>query len=262
MNRDSLEEEEASTKVAVRPSVVLAWAAIALALVSPVTSVIRGCLGGVLSLKQYEALWGPMERVIWTMPVVALAFGAVALLVILTQPRRAVPASIVVLAMVFVVVSFMSTPRIMHPGAARRVVCLANIKNLSVAVGMYVSEWGVFPSADHWCDAIAPEVPNRGMFACPVQKASDCSYGYNADLSMLPLERVSQPDLVVSIFESDAGWNAAGGPELLPKEARHMGGDNYGFADGHVEFFVRKRLADPKAAPEWEPAADEGQGTR
>jgi len=60
----------------------------------------------------------------------------------------------------------------------------------------------------------------------------------------------------------------AGGPELLPDEPRHMGGDNYGFADGTVKWLARKKLPDGTRAkaPDadwliWEPVlkdADEG----
>jgi hypothetical protein len=44
------------------------------------------------------------------------------------------------------------------------------------------------------------------------------------------------------------------GPELLPDEPRHFGGDNYAFADGAFRWIPRKRSQDG----EWtkEPAAD------
>jgi prepilin-type processing-associated H-X9-DG protein len=44
------------------------------------------------------------------------------------------------------------------------------------------------------------------------------------------------------IGSANGGGYAAGGPELLPDEPRHLGGDHYGFADGHVEWLPRKLL--------------------
>jgi len=70
---------------------------------------------------------------------------------------------------------------------------------------------------------------------------------------------VENPDLTLAIFESDAGWNAVGGPQLLPDEPRHFGGDNYGFADGSVRWLPRKKLGtDSRGNPIWakEPDAD------
>ena len=54
------------------------------------------------------------------------------------------------------------------------------------------------------------------------------------------------------------GPRAHGGPELLPDEPRHYGGDNYGFADGHTVWLPRKKSPDgtwakePEAEVRWE----------
>jgi len=71
----------------------------------------------------------------------------------------------------------------------------------------------------------------------------------------------------VLIFESDAGWNAAGGAELLPDEPRHKRGDNYIFADGRVDWVPRKKLPDGTWAKEpgpdgviWEPVLKDSEG--
>jgi hypothetical protein len=47
-----------------------------------------------------------------------------------------------------------------------------------------------------------------------------------------------------TIFESDVGWNAHGGRELLPEKPRHLvgghlGGDNYGFLEGSARWVKR-----------------------
>jgi hypothetical protein len=154
--------------------------------------------------------------------------------------------------------------------------CLWSVKNLATAVGMYVAEWERYPTAATWCDDIWPSLDQSyGLDAdrllCPATYPYGLrwfhderermemlkmhrwpgSYAYNASLDRFPEENVAQPDVVVSIFESDAGWNAAGGPELLPKEPRHSGGDNYGFADGRATFRRRETALDPEKGVRW-----------
>ena len=51
------------------------------------------------------------------------------------------------------------------------------------------------------------------------------------------------------LYESNAGWNGAGGQELLPEEPRHFGADAYAFTDGHVGFSMRRRT--DASRPEW-----------
>jgi prepilin-type processing-associated H-X9-DG protein len=51
---------------------------------------------------------------------------------------------------------------------------------------------------------------------------------------------------MVLLFESDAGWNSAGGPELLTTEHHSGEGCNVLFADGHVSFIRTEELSDLK----------------
>jgi prepilin-type processing-associated H-X9-DG protein len=52
--------------------------------------------------------------------------------------------------------------------------------------------------------------------------------------------------ITVMFFESDAGWNAHGGPELVSINPRHGRGTKksyvVAFADGHVEVVPAARL--------------------
>jgi prepilin-type processing-associated H-X9-DG protein len=47
----------------------------------------------------------------------------------------------------------------------------------------------------------------------------------------------------VLIFETEGGWNLAGGRELLPAKPRHANAYTVGFADGHAEMVPAARLA-------------------
>ena len=120
--------------------------------------------------------------------------------------------------------------------SAQKAVCLSNVKNVSLALQMYMADFDDrCPSAATWCDDLEEYVHNSEVFICPAAKHLPCSYAYNSTLSLADLVSFDDPVNTVAIFESDRGWNAAGLPEgLLPPEPRHLGGDNFGYLDGHA----------------------------
>ena len=69
-------------------------------------------------------------------------------------------------------------------------------------------------------------------------RSQRCAYAYNRKLSGVEESKVD-PQTVL-IFESDAGWDAAGGPELA--SAHHQTKIVVAFADGHVEVMAASRL--------------------
>jgi len=81
-------------------------------------------------------------------------------------------------------------------------------------------------------------------FACPETAKRGHPYAYNMALSGSPKGLIPNPASTAMVLESDAGWNATGGPELLLGEPRHFGGENYGFADGHVQWIKRRKNPD------------------
>ena len=147
----------------------------------------------------------------------------------------------------------------------RQAVCEHNMKRLEVALSAYAETHPRPPAIRAWSDEARLGTASDAVFVCLNDKLTEyrvgdshttpgCSYALNSSLINLMSTEVRAPERVVSLFESDAGWNAAGGPELLPDEPRHLGGDNYGFADGHVEWLSRKKLPDGTWAKE--PEAD------
>jgi len=138
--------------------------------------------------------------------------------------------------------------------SAQKAVCLSNVKNLALAVQMYIAaNDDVFPDAGNWCEALRPYAKNDEVFICPMAPDLRCSYAYNAALSGVRLDALADPMRTIAIFESDTGWNAHGGPELLPTEGRHFHGDNLGFADGHAAWMHRERLLTETEGYRWEP---------
>jgi len=126
--------------------------------------------------------------------------------------------------------------------SARKIQCLSNTKNVSLAISMFANEKGVYPNAATWCDDIAPYLRNPRALVCPDAPNLRCGYAYNAALSGAPTTSVAAD--TVAIFESDRGWNASGTQEqMLPVKPRHVGGDNFGYADGSAQWTQRPGFA-------------------
>ncbi len=138
----------------------------------------------------------------------------------------------------------------------RKGICLSNTKDLSLALLMYAEDNGVLPSADAWCDSLSPYLKNPDIFRCPEAPDADCAYAFNSSLSEAALADITDPASMILLFESDRGWNVQGGPELLPVEARHLRGDNYGFAGGHAAWLHRDRILSGDTDYTWSPAAE------
>jgi hypothetical protein len=135
-----------------------------------------------------------------------------------------------------------------------RIHCVNNVRQLGLAVRIYsTNNHGLLPPAKTWCIAIQQEVGSTNVFQCRAKADLPCGYALNASLSGKRTDEVNPQ--TVMIFESDAGWNASGGPELMLKSPRHKkplfalvnthlttGVFVVGFADGHVEQVTEARL--------------------
>ena len=119
---------------------------------------------------------------------------------------------------------------------AQEINCISNEKQLALAVRIYSNEnTNHFPPAVMWCDAIKTSIGAKTVFKCPAaNSASRCDYAFNAKLDSMDENKVDPQ--TVMIFESDAGWNASGGRELMISRARHEHGRVFivAFADGSV----------------------------
>ncbi len=130
--------------------------------------------------------------------------------------------------------------------AALKTQCLVNVKDVATALNMYVADWDRFPAADHWTDLAqdylrsSRSLAARDSLRCP-DAAGDCAYAYNASLALQPSSAIADPSRTIALFESDGGWNAHGGRELLTDFPRHMGGDNIGLSDGYARWFLRAK---------------------
>ena len=138
--------------------------------------------------------------------------------------------------------------------------CEAKLKTVFNALELSTGDNnGVLPLARGWCDSISPylktvQIQRPYPLVCPEAPDLRCGYAFNTRLSGVRADTLTDPHSTVAVFESDAGWNATGGPELLPNVPRHHHSDYYAFADGRVALLPRKRLRDGSWAKE--PNAD------
>jgi len=125
---------------------------------------------------------------------------------------------------------------------AQEINCVNNEKQLGLAIRIYSGDnKDQFPPAATWCDAIKPMVGSERILKCPaVNSGSRCDYAFNAKLSGLDVGKVNPQ--TVMLFESNGGWNANGGPELLIGSARHAGMVVVTFADGSVQQLRESQL--------------------
>jgi hypothetical protein len=140
--------------------------------------------------------------------------------------------------------------------AAKTVTCVSNAKQLTLGVIMYAQDHGErFPAADKWCDEILPHVKDQDVFRCPNVPGAKSGYAFNVALSGRALGEIADPARTVLIYESNLGWNGAGGPESVVSPPRHFMSSGkaivIGFVDGHVRTVSSAEL--PQLV--WQPAA-------
>ncbi|MHC4087095.1 MAG: DUF4190 domain-containing protein [Planctomycetota bacterium] len=123
--------------------------------------------------------------------------------------------------------------------------CAANLLAIGRCMLIYTSGDDLMPR-DKWCDLLI-EFGNRSKkkmaiekwLKCPANKNGRCHYALNVSSSD------SHPRLVV-LFETKAGWNQVGGPELLTTDNHNGKGCNILFNDNSVEFVKTEELANLK----------------
>ena len=140
--------------------------------------------------------------------------------------------------------------------SARRVQCLSNVKNISLAVQMYAVDNDRFPDADKWVEQLQEYIRNESVLKCPDdQSKAKCSYGFNSALSGKSPADVLDPSQVVVIYETaHPGDCPSGGEDDVASPPRHLGGNNFGYADGHARWchegepLVFKEMAEGEGA--------------
>ena len=119
-----------------------------------------------------------------------------------------------------------------------RLVCALRLCSLWQRLHGLPGKEGEYPVPSEWCDTVmqALRILNRpdsrpaDALVCPSAPEGRCHYAMNPNC-----EPNSPPDTVL-LFETKAGWNQHGGPELLTFENHDPRGGCVLFNDGSVKF--------------------------
>jgi hypothetical protein len=135
--------------------------------------------------------------------------------------------------------------------------CTQYANSLCVSLEMYLADFGAYPRAATWCDDMKGYYGDPDNLRCLERYGIRCGYALNKSISGLrPSDISTDPEKTVVFFDSDVGWNAAGGPELLPRKPRHFGRDMYAFAGvGLSRTLSRHALSNGTAGIFWNPRA-------
>ena len=128
--------------------------------------------------------------------------------------------------------------------------CTANLRALGMAMLIYAGDYDEqWPTADKWCDLLIElgyiskdKKVIEKLLKCPANKNGRCSYAINPNAS----KRSNFHPRFVLLFETEAGWNQFGGPELLSTDNHNGKGCNVLFNDNIVEFVKTEELANLK----------------
>jgi prepilin-type processing-associated H-X9-DG protein len=128
--------------------------------------------------------------------------------------------------------------------AAQKAVCLSNIKNMSLAMQMFLADHNdEFPKTERWVEEMMPYIRNEAALKCPKDESwARSSYGMNEALIGKRLLEVEDPAKLVVFYETaNPGENPVGGPEDVVSPGRHLNGNNFGYADGHAQWVPEGR---------------------
>ncbi len=196
----------------------LAITSLVLALLSPVTCLITALpaiIFGIVALVKISHSAGRLKGM-------GLAIAGIAV------PVAAIPITAMLMAILMPALSKVKA-------LSYREICGTHLSGLGRAMSVYAAEnKEQFPTSTEWCDLLTQygEV-DKETFKCRGAPELECAYAMNKNVDGLGTKA---PGDMVLLFESDAGWNAAGGPELLTTE--HHGGEGCTlvFVDSHVKF--------------------------
>jgi len=114
--------------------------------------------------------------------------------------------------------------------AAHALSCMSNLKQIGLALLMYIEDYNErFPAPGaNWEEVLYPYCKNSDIFLCPSDRNGLPSYQLNPSLRGVVLGQILEPARTVAVFESD---------DLKTVTWRHQNGAHFCFVDGHVKWF-------------------------
>ena len=124
---------------------------------------------------------------------------------------------------------------------AQSISCVNNMKQLGLAVKLYaINHDNLLPPPATWSDAIQSNVGSPKVFQCSTEPGQRCAYAFNVKLDGRKDNEIDPQ--TVMLFESDAGWNATGGPGMMKPHKHSSRTVNVVLADGAVMQIARSQL--------------------
>ena len=155
---------------------------------------------------------------------------------------------LIIIAIVALLMSWL-LPLQDHPVQSPSTHCRSNLHQLAVAIKIYSDEnEGKYPTPEIWCDLIQKSYPEiKEILVCPgALEAGDKGQSHFA---INPNCEPNSPYDIVLLFETKAGWNQQGGPELLTTENHQGKGCNILFKDWSAKFVKTEELDEVKWKP-------------
>ena len=109
------------------------------------------------------------------------------------------------------------------------ITCLSNLKQIALGMRMYARDWdGRLPDSACWQDQLDPCIKNRQVYSClDGEQGRGTTYAMNPRLRGKKASDFPKPDEVIAFYDAD---------EFGRPVARHHGGTNCAFLDGHAKW--------------------------
>ncbi|MBM4025183.1 MAG: hypothetical protein FJ280_07215 [Planctomycetes bacterium] len=118
-----------------------------------------------------------------------------------------------------------------------RKACAQHLEDLLSQLRLFLRDEHRYPPSAEWCDVLVrywqkvfSSDSRKVYFRCPSQVEGECHYALN------PACQPDSPGDMVLLFESKAGWNQHGGPELFTFDNHDPKGGLVLLNDGTVKF--------------------------
>ena len=168
---------------------------------------------------------------------------------------------LIVVIVIIVILAALLFPTFHHPPRenAPRSSCQSNLKQIALAFKQYTQDYNekypITTTEQGWVGALQPYLKNTKLFRCPSEKLRGddnlTDYWFNRRLAGVAEEKVDFAANTLLIGDGEPSDDPNVSLQLLPplwieKEGsparRHLDGANYGFADGHVKWFVPDKI--------------------
>ncbi|MHC4110895.1 MAG: hypothetical protein ACYSUY_07455 [Planctomycetota bacterium] len=130
--------------------------------------------------------------------------------------------------------------------------CQINLRMIGHSMFVYaIDHDNEYPTAEKWCDMLVKhsEAAHKN-FICPSSGAKEGVSNYAFNKNLIGMKCTEVPRNVVVLFETKAGWNQFGGPELMNLNNHELNGCNVMFNNIRIEFIKPEELGNLQWKPD------------